>query len=253
MVSYNLCGHSTHPHPCRTAESKFNFFNELAKEFVKLGVVITESPVDTLLPRAHLKLSSNIGQTPKLEEFGHIASSWHQLVNCILNEVLKFENVYRLYSSEKSEHEPHKLLDQWWEHVMCLFDDEIWKSFDHNEFRVNLEIEHAAALELFCDSNDSSNYEPTDEPVDESTHLPSNGAVGTAESRAEKTKKSEEKWPRNSDAKNLIFKMRLEIPKGKTKAEIARNFTGEPIDNSPKADGLLRNLRNYPHLLPSQD
>ena len=92
-----------------------------------------------------------------------------------------------------------------------------------------------------------------DESVFESTQLPSASESISAESRAEKKKKTKEKWPRNPDAKNMIFKMRLEIPKGKTKSEIARNFTGETLGHSPKADSLMRTLRNYLSLLPAQE
>ncbi len=62
------------------------------------------------------------------------------------------------------------------------------------------------------------------------------------------TRKIEKPLPRSDHVSGLCRRLQKEVPKGRTKIEIAREFTFDEFGNDSKAAGLLRQARRYKYL-----
>ncbi len=68
----------------------------------------------------------------------------------------------------------------------------------------------------------------------------------TADNKTDNGKKFQSVVPENPEVLKLAKKIKAEFPKNGTRIDIAREFVG---DDEKKAQGLLRQLRRFPHLL----
>lgn len=68
------------------------------------------------------------------------------------------------------------------------------------------------------------------------------------ETRAVMLKKRQRMYPDNVDVLDLCRALQKRSGSAKPLIQIARDFTGESMGNSPKADMLMRQARRYPHL-----
>lgn len=104
------------------------------------------------------------------------------------------------------------------------------------------ELECRRAMRQAEAETDAHLHEKTDDPP-----LPTNGQSDT---KPDNSKNSEIRLPKNPDVRDLIAKLQEDLPKGKRKIDIAREFTNENPDNDKKAQLLLRQVSRFPELLP---
>ncbi|MGA2065807.1 MAG: hypothetical protein ABSG86_12600 [Thermoguttaceae bacterium] len=121
-----------------------------------------------------------------------------------------------------------------------------------------------------ADSAKDTLAEPTKDSPDEATEQPTVAAptkgtpvVADAVAMSQKLDRSDTasdskkvlppKMPEGTDVRDLVQRLQVELPKGKSQSQIAREFTGETADSDPKAQSLLRQARRYRHLWDASD
>jgi hypothetical protein len=92
----------------------------------------------------------------------------------------------------------------------------------------------------------SESHEPL-APSSQTTNL------ATSDTSSDTKKDFPPKMPETPDVRDLIQRLQVELPKGKSQSQIAREFTCETTGDEPKAQSLLRQARRYRCLWDNSD